>query len=74
MNYTRNLNPTGRSSPNTLYNADIASMDIAGGFDVSHSEGFIRTQARRLTAYRNMAHPKGLPLPPIPKESGVHTK
>ena len=33
-------------------------MDIAGGFDVSHSEGFIRTQARRLTAYRNMAHPK----------------
>ena len=41
---------------------------------VSHSEGVIRTQARRLTAYRNMAHPKGLPLPPIPKESGVHTK
>ena len=49
-------------------------MDVAGGFDVSHSEGFIRTQARRLTAYRNMAHPNGHDLPPIPKTSGVHTK
>ena len=29
-------------------------------------------QARRLTAYRNMAHPNGLPLPSIPKTSGVH--
>jgi len=69
-----NVIALGRSSPNSLYNMDMASMDVAGGFDVSHSEGFIRTQARRLTAYRNMAHPNGHDLPPIPKTSGVHTK
>ncbi|EKX49101.1 hypothetical protein GUITHDRAFT_68321 [Guillardia theta CCMP2712] len=55
----------GRSSPNSLYNKDIVSMDVEGGFDVSHSEGFIRTQARRLQAYRNMAYPKGRDLPSV---------
>lgn len=55
----------GRSSPNSLYNMDMVSMDVEGGFDVSHSEGFIRTQARRLQAYRNMAYPNGRELPPV---------
>lgn len=52
----------GRSSPNSLYNMDMVSMDVEGGFNVAHSEGFIRTQARRLQAYRNMAYPNGWPL------------
>ena len=34
------------------------SMDVEGGFDVSMSEGFIKTLSRRLRAYRNMAYPQ----------------
>lgn len=57
----------GRSSPYSLYNMDLVSMDVEGGFDVAHSTGFIATQARRLVAYRNMAYPNGHDLPVVPK-------
>lgn len=57
----------GRSSPYSLYNMDLVSMDVEGGFDVAHSTGFIATQARRLVAYRNVAYPNGYDLPEVPK-------
>lgn len=57
----------GRSSPYSLYNMDLVSMDVEGGFDVAHSTGFIATQARRLVAYRNVAYPNGYDLPVVPK-------
>ncbi|KAJ1543847.1 argininosuccinate synthetase [Cladochytrium tenue] len=41
----------GRTSPLSLYDDKIASMDIAGGFNPSDSEGFIRINAIRLKAY-----------------------
>eukprot|EP00002_Diphylleia_rotans_P040013 TRINITY_DN93_c0_g1_i13.p2 TRINITY_DN93_c0_g1~~TRINITY_DN93_c0_g1_i13.p2 ORF type:complete len:437 (-),score=90.84 TRINITY_DN93_c0_g1_i13:1919-3229(-) len=45
-------NVVGRSSPTSLYDQDLASMDIAGGFNPSDSEGFIRINAIRLKAHR----------------------
>ena len=44
--------PVGRSSPSSLYNKDLASMEIEGGFDPRHSEGFIRINSIRLKAHR----------------------
>ena len=41
----------GRSSDVSLYDDKIASMDIAGGFNPSDSEGFIRINSIRLKAY-----------------------
>lgn len=50
--YKGNATPVGRSSPNSLYNQELSSMDIAGGFDQSDSRGFIRVNALRLKAHR----------------------
>ncbi|MEZ4653377.1 MAG: argininosuccinate synthase [Candidatus Eisenbacteria bacterium] len=50
--YKGNATPVGRSSPHSLYNQDLSSMDVAGGFDQSDSRGFIRVNALRLKAHR----------------------
>jgi len=42
----------GRSSPSALYDQDLSSMDIAGGYDQQDARGFIRINALRLTAHR----------------------
>jgi len=42
----------GRSSPSSLYDPDLSSMDIAGGYDQQDAQGFIRINALRLTAHR----------------------
>jgi argininosuccinate synthase len=52
--YRGNVMNIGRSSPRSLYKQDLVSMDVEGGFDVALSEGFIRTNARRLQAYRHV--------------------
>jgi argininosuccinate synthase len=54
--YKGNIICRGRSSPNALYNPDLASMDIEGGgdnFDYNPSDaaGFIRINAVRLKTY-----------------------
>ncbi|KAL2919142.1 argininosuccinate synthetase [Polyrhizophydium stewartii] len=49
--YKGNVIIEGRSSPTSLYDEKIASMDEAGGFNPSDSEGFIKIQAIRLKAY-----------------------
>ncbi|KAI9204937.1 argininosuccinate synthase [Polychytrium aggregatum] len=49
--YKGNVIVEGRSSPNGLYDQDIASMDIAGGFNPSDSDGFIKIQSIRLKAF-----------------------
>ncbi len=41
---------TGRKSPNSLYNEDMSSMDIEGGYDQKDAQGFIRINAVRLKA------------------------
>ncbi len=50
--YKGTARPVGRTSPSSLYNPELASMDIAGGFDQSDSAGFIRVNALRLKAHR----------------------
>jgi argininosuccinate synthase len=40
-----------RSSPTSLYNQELSSMDIEGGFDQQDSFGFIRVNAIRLKAH-----------------------
>ncbi|HMA98472.1 MAG TPA: argininosuccinate synthase [Wenzhouxiangella sp.] len=42
----------GRSSPSSLYDQDLSSMDVAGGYDQEDAKGFIRLSALRLTAHR----------------------
>ena len=54
--YKGNAIVNGRSSPNALYNADLASMDIDGGGDAfdynpADANGFIRINAVRLKTY-----------------------
>jgi len=47
-----NMIVEGRSSPSSLYDQDLSSMDIAGGYDQQDARGFIRVNALRLTAHR----------------------
>lgn len=42
----------GRSSPSSLYDQDLSSMDAAGGYDQADARGFIRINALRLRAHR----------------------
>ncbi len=46
--YKGNVMIKGRSSPVTLYDQDLASMDRSGGFDPTDTTGFIRINAMRL--------------------------
>ncbi len=50
--YKGSVKPTGRTSPSSLYDQDLSSMDIEGGFDQTDSKGFIRINALRLQAHR----------------------
>ncbi|HAA58414.1 MAG TPA: argininosuccinate synthase [Myxococcales bacterium] len=50
--YKGNVQTIGRWSPSSLYNQDLASMDIEGGFNQEDSTGFIRINALRLRAHR----------------------
>lgn len=52
--YKGNIIIDGRESPNSLYNKDLSSMDIEGGFDQKDSAGFIKINAIRLMAYNTV--------------------
>mmetsp|Transcript_1286 Transcript_1286/g.1527 ORF Transcript_1286/g.1527 Transcript_1286/m.1527 type:complete len:461 (-) Transcript_1286:1272-2654(-) len=45
-----NVMNRGRSSPHSLYNMDLVSMDVHGGYDPTIATGFIKTLATRLKA------------------------
>lgn len=49
--YKGNVLIEGRESPSSLYDKDLSSMDIEGGFDQKDSEGFIKINAIRLMAH-----------------------
>jgi len=49
--YKGNVLVTGRESSSSLYDKEISSMDIEGGFDQKDSEGFIKINAIRLMAH-----------------------
>ena len=42
----------GRSSPSSLYNQNLASMELEGDFNPRNSEGFIKTNAVRLRVHQ----------------------
>jgi argininosuccinate synthase len=50
--YKGNVICIGRTSPSSLYDRKLSSMDIEGGFDQTDSAGFIRINALRLKAHR----------------------
>jgi argininosuccinate synthase len=54
--YKGGVYPLARHSPNSLYDEELSSMDVAGGFDQTHSEGFIRINAIRLKAHHAIRH------------------
>jgi len=49
--YKGNIIMNGRESENSLYNQELSSMDIAGGFNQKDSDGFIKINAVRLKAF-----------------------
>ncbi|RMF55409.1 argininosuccinate synthase [Candidatus Woesearchaeota archaeon] len=48
--YKGNVSVLARESPSSLYDKDLSSMDIEGGFNQQDSEGFIKINAIRLKA------------------------
>jgi len=56
--YKGNVMPIGRQSPTALYNQDLSSMDIAGGFRQEDSRGFIEINAVRLKAHHAILRKK----------------
>lgn len=50
--YKGNVSIEGRTSPSSLYDQKLSSMDIEGGFNQQDSEGFIKINAIRLMAHQ----------------------
>jgi argininosuccinate synthase len=50
--YKGNCWPVARESPNSLYDKELGSMHIEGGFNQKDSAGFIKINAIRLMAHR----------------------
>jgi len=46
--------PVARTSPSSLYNKDLSSMDMEGGYNQEDAEGFIKINAIRLMAHKNI--------------------
>jgi argininosuccinate synthase len=42
--YKGNISVVSRTSPNSLYDAGIASMEAGGSYDQTDAEGFLRIQ------------------------------
>jgi len=57
--YKGNVIIDGRESPSSLYNKELSSMDIEGGFDQKDSAGFIKINAIRLMAHHAITKRKG---------------
>lgn len=54
--YKGNLIGAGRRSPSSLYNRELSSMDVAGGYNQSDAAGFIKINSLRLRAHRVIVH------------------
>ncbi len=50
--YKGQVTVRGRLSPSSLYDQNLASMDVEGGYDATDARGFIRINALRLKAHR----------------------
>ncbi len=47
-----NVVPMGRTSTSALYDQELSSMDVAGGYDQEDARGFIRLNGLRLRAHK----------------------
>jgi len=56
--YKGNAYPVARTSPSSLYDQNLSSMDIQGGYNQEDAEGFIKINAIRLMAHRNILDKK----------------
>ncbi len=54
--YKGNITVKGRESPSSLYDKELSSMNIEGGFNQKDSVGFIRINAIRLMAHHAITH------------------
>jgi len=57
--YKGNVMINGRESMSSLYDKDLSSMDIEGGFDQKDSAGFIKINAIRLMAHNAILRQQG---------------
>jgi len=57
--YKGNVMILSRESPSSLYDQELSSMDIEGGFDQQDSRGFININAIRLKAHNAIMSKKG---------------
>ena len=58
--YKGNVMPIARTSPTSLYDQELGSMDIEGGFNQIDSAGFIKINALRLKAHNVILDKKHL--------------
>lgn len=54
-----NCTVIGRESEDSLYNQDLSSMDVGGGYDQKDALGFIKLNAVRLKAFSSRKKDKG---------------
>ncbi|EGD80422.1 argininosuccinate synthetase 1 [Salpingoeca rosetta] len=55
--YRGNVYILGRSSPKSLYDEELVSMDVEGEYDPKTAEGFIKVNALRLREYGRLRGP-----------------
>jgi argininosuccinate synthase len=60
--YKGNVMAICRESPSSLYNRELGSMDVEGGFDQTDAKGFIRLNAIRLKAHNVILDKKKIGL------------
>jgi argininosuccinate synthase len=58
--YKGNVSVLGRKSPSSLYDKELSSMDIEGGFNQQDSKGFINVNAIRLKAHNAIMKKRGI--------------
>ena len=70
--YKGSVSSIGRESATSLYDQNLSSMDLAGGYDQQDAQGFIRINALRLRAHKLIlrktgeeAETPGLPTLPL---------
>ncbi len=54
-----NVMVLGRESPNSLYDRELSSMDVEGGYDQEDARGFIRINSLRLKAHKLIVRKTG---------------
>lgn len=60
--YKGNAYVVARESPSSLYNQELGSMDVEGGFDQTDARGFIKLHAIRLKAHNVILDKKKIGL------------